>query len=133
MILNTLPHKVYRVVASLVAVTAMFSLFPQTVHAIPRSLQQLNIDISIVQDDKAFSTPGRIVILPIFPPQSEFPVQDEAWYRGLHYFMIANDQRSGFTDVPFHYAVSREGSVFRGNVGGEERKITIKDLGDDMV
>lgn len=95
--------------------------------------QQLRIDTSIAKEDSAFSTPSSIVIVPIFPPVGDFDISSEEWFKGLYYYMIANDQRPGFTDLPFHYVVSSDGNVYKGNTAGEERRITIEGAGNNLA
>lgn len=97
------------------------------------SLQQLRVDESIVIKDLAFSVPTQILVVPLFPPESSAGMTDREWFRGLFYYSIANERRPGFTDVPFHYVVSHTGEIFKGNSGGEERKINISGVGDDVV
>ena len=97
------------------------------------SHQQAKIDDAIVKNDNSFSVPDNIVLVPIFPPSSDFDARDGDWFRGLYYYMTANERHPGFTDIPFHYIVTRDGRVFRGNSGGEERKISVTDLGSSMV
>lgn len=97
------------------------------------SLQQMRVDESIIIKDLAFSIPTKILIVPLFPPANNTGMTDREWFRGLFYYSIANDRRSGFTDIPFHYVVSHTGEMFRGNSGGEERKINITGVGDDVV
>jgi hypothetical protein len=95
--------------------------------------QQLKIDDTLVHADQAFSVPTGVVVVPIFPPSSDFREKDIDWFRGLYYFLTANENRPGFTDIPFHYLVSKDGRIFTGNTGGEERKINISGLGDQYV
>jgi hypothetical protein len=97
------------------------------------TLQQLEIDDSIVKPDSAYSVPTSIVVVPIFAPDSNFNMRDLDWYRGLYYFLTASQNRAGFTDIPFHYVVSSEGRIYKGNSGGEERKINIEGIGDSQV
>lgn len=125
--------KILTTVFAIASLLAVGALIAQPVSAVVLSLQQLQIDGSIAQEDNAYITQGQIVVVPIFAPTADYPVRDQDWFKGLYYFMIGNAQRPGFTDIPFHYVISREGSTFKGNSGGEERKITIKDLGDDYV
>ncbi len=98
-------------------------------------LSDIKIDTSSVQEDRSFSVPQRIVIAPIFlgDAANSIAIQDEDWFRGLFYYLVASDGRSGFTDIPFHYVVSKRGRVYEGNSGGEERKISIAGVGDDAV
>lgn len=125
--------KIFALVSALAVFAGITSLLAHPVSAVVLSLQQMQIDGTIAQEDSAYITQSRIVIVPIFAPTADFPVRDQDWFKGLYYFMIGNAQRPGFTDIPFHYVVSREGNTFKGNSGGEERKITVKDLGEDFV
>lgn len=120
-------------VTSAIAVLAVAAWVAQPVLAQVFSHQQLKVDDSIALDDSGYSVPTQIVVVPLFPPDNAYTISDTDWFRGLYYFSIANDRRSGFTDVPFHYVVSSTGEIFKGNSGGEERKISIDGLGDDFV
>lgn len=117
----------------ILTVLVVLMVLPQPLIAQALSQQQTKLDTTIVQPDNSYSIPRRIVVLPIFPPSSSFNVRDADWFRGIYYFSIANNRRSGFTDIPFHYVVSSDGRIFKGNSGGEERKINIKGIGEDMV
>lgn len=111
-----------------------FTTFPQQARAQVVSHQQLRIDDTIAIADTAYSMPTQVLVVPIFLPATEDAnVADRDWFRGLYYYSIGNERRSGFTDIPFHYVVSRSGEIFKGNAGGEERKISITDVGDDVV
>lgn len=97
------------------------------------SLAQLKINNTDLPEDRSFTIPSSIVVVPIFPPQKEFDLRPSDWYRGLHYFLTASENHPGFTDIPFHYVVTKEGRIFTGNIGGEERKISISGIGDKQV
>jgi hypothetical protein len=118
---------------TLIVVFGFWFLVSTSVEAQVMSVDQLKIDTSVIKPDSAYSVPTQIVVAPIFPPQSNFNVRDIDWYRGLYYFSVANNRRPGFTDIPFHYIVSRDGRIFQGNSGGEERKISIQGIGDGVV
>lgn len=94
---------------------------------------ELKIDTSIVKDDRAYSEPDSIVVVPIFAPTSDFTANDTDWFRGLFYFLVGNENHSGFTDIPFHYVVTKDGRIFNGNKGGEERKVSIDGQGSSQV
>lgn len=91
------------------------------------------IDTAIVQEDNAFTAPSKIVVVPINIPSSGFNVNGNDWARGLYYYLIANDSRPGFTDIPFHYIVTADGYVYEGNRGGDERKVTIEGYGSNAI
>lgn len=117
--------------AGLISLAFLLSAMPASAQVL--SLQQLRVDESIVIKDLAFSIPTKILVVPLFPPETNTGMTDREWFRGLFYYSIANDRRSGFTDIPFHYVVSHTGEIFRGNSGGEERKVNIQGVGDDVV
>jgi|GEM_PF-1807690 len=83
------------------------------------------IDTTIIKEDTAFTSPSKIVIVPISLPNNDSNVSGRDWARGLYYYLVANESRPGFTDIPFHYIVSADGTVFKGNQGGDERKVAI--------
>lgn len=116
----------YRIArAHKIATALMFVLFlvlagpvAQPAFAQVFSHQQIRVDDSIAIDDAAYSIPTKIIVLPLFPPDTSYSLSDTDWFRGLYYYSIANDRRAGFTDIPFHYVVSGSGEVFKGNSGG---------------
>ncbi len=94
------------------------------------TLSQVNLDTSITKEDTSFTSPNKILIVPIFPPTEELDTNDTTWFRGLYYYTI---QRLGFNDIPFHYIVSRTGKIFEGNSGGDERRINISGIEGNPV
>ncbi len=97
------------------------------------SLADLKLDTEISLDDFSYSVPESIVLVPITPATKELNMPDREWYRGLYYFMIGNANRPGFTDIPFHYVISSDGSIYAGNSGGEERKVSIRGLEENII
>lgn len=130
-----MPMKIRSIGKILVIMLIVSAVFTQTAQPVSAqlSLAQLHIDSSITLQDSAYSVPTQIVIVPIFPPSADFNVRSREWFRGLYYYSIANARRPGFTDIPFHYVVTKEGDVFSGNSGGEERKISVTGIGDSAV
>jgi hypothetical protein len=127
-------RKFYLPIICLAFVSVAFTFVLQTsASAQVISHQQARVDDTIAKNDTSFSVPDNIVITPIFPPSADFDAREGDWFRGLYYYMTANERRPGFTDIPFHYIVTSDGRVFRGNSGGEERKISVTDLGSSMV
>lgn len=94
------------------------------------TLTDLEIDTSITRKDENFNLPTRIVIVPITPPSGDLDVNDTEWLRGIYYYTI---DYLGFSDVPFHYFVTKTGEIIEGNSGGDERKISVKGIGDDII
>jgi hypothetical protein len=95
--------------------------------------QDVALDLGEFTEDNSYSLPTRIVIVPLKLPASSPTLDPVNWYRGLYYFTKANPNRSGFTDIPFHYVVGYDGQVFEGNRGKDERKISIAGLGEDAL
>ncbi|MDQ6985554.1 MAG: SH3 domain-containing protein [Candidatus Dojkabacteria bacterium] len=90
----------------------------------------LNIDSTIIKDDQNFGLPTRIIITPIYLPSSDSNVREDDWFRGLFYYTI---DVLGFNDIPYHYVVSKTGTVYSGNTGGYERELSINGVGSDMI
>lgn len=122
-----------RPLRTIVLALAVILIFSQPVLAAGLAPIDIGLDTSIVKSDDAYSIPTSIVILPLFPPTSDFDVTPREWFKGLYYYLVANDRRPGFTDIPFHYVVTTDGEVFKGNSGGEERKISISGIGDNSI
>lgn len=93
-------------------------------------LTDLDIDTTITRQDDNFNLPRRIVIVPLTPPSNDLDTNDTEWFRGIYYYTI---DYLGFSDVPFHYFVTKTGEILEGNSGGDERKISIKGVGDDVI
>ncbi len=103
---------------------------PSTQAADIISQAQAKLDISITKEDQGFTTPDQIVVVPIFMGNTENSINNTKWYRGLYYYTI---QKLGFPDIPFHYVVSSDGDVFAGNSGGDERKVSITGIGNNIM
>ncbi len=88
------------------------------------------IDTSITRDDVNYNLPSRIVIAPIYPYSSDASMDSKDLFRGVYYYTV---DKLGFNDIPFHYVVSEDGEVFKGNGGGNERRIKVEGIGDDIV
>lgn len=108
--------------------------FAPKIHALTiNSTQDLAIDTSIIKEDTAFTAPSKIVVVPINLADSNANISGRDWARGLYYYMVANESRPGFTDIPFHYIVTSDGIVAKGNQGGEERKVVIEGVSGNPI
>ncbi len=92
--------------------------------------QDANIDTSKTRDDTNYNLQSKVIVIPIYPFTDEVGLSSQEMYRGLYFYTV---EVLGFNDIPFHYLVSEDGKIFKGNKGGEERKIRINGIGDDMV
>lgn len=120
-------------VITIVLLFGLVFLLPTPAAAQVLTAQQLKIDTTIAIKDNAFSVPTQVIVAPIFLPQGAPYLTEREWFRGLYYFSIANSHRAGFTDIPFHYVVSRNGEIFKGNAGGDERKISVQGVGSESI
>jgi hypothetical protein len=101
------------IVLGLIALT-----LPQTANA-----KQIEVtDKLIVKTNDSLNQPEKVLVVPIFAPNSDFNATSDEWYKGLLYYSI---ERLGFSDIPFHYVVTELGDVYVGNEGGEETKLPI--------
>jgi hypothetical protein len=92
---------------------------------------QVFLDTTISREDTNYNVPTQIVIVPIFPKANdEIKLDSKEMFRGIYFYTV---DFLGFNDIPFHYVVSQDGEIFRGNSGGEERRIKLNGVGDDMV
>lgn len=128
-----MPKQFLAVLAAVITMSGLVLCTAEPVEAVSvTTLQDLRIDNSTAETDDSFHLPTQITLVPIFMPK-DFDGTSFSWYRGLHYYLKANDNRPGFTDIPFHYAVTKEGEIFAGNSGGEEQQVAIEGVGNDMV
>ncbi len=95
-----------------------------------QSLSTLNIDTSItVKDTTGFGDPTQIIVTPVFINNGT-EVNTDKWVRGIYYYTI---DKLGFQNIPFHYLITEDGGVFKGNSSGDEKKINIEGIGDNAV
>ncbi|GAB4284314.1 MAG: hypothetical protein Kow0081_1370 [Candidatus Dojkabacteria bacterium] len=94
------------------------------------SAEEAKIDTSAIREDTNFTVPKRIVITPIFQDISANNIPFEQIYRGIYFYTL---EILGFNDTPFHYFISEEGELFRGNKGGDERRVNIEGFGQDSI
>lgn len=98
------------------------------VEVTPRA--NLSIDSSIIKEDLSYALPTEIVIAPIFLQSNIKRLSLKDWYRAVYYYTI---EKLGFTDIPFHYIVTENGEVFQGNIGGDERKVNVDNIGESII
>jgi hypothetical protein len=91
---------------------------------------ELSLDESLIREDKNYNLPTRILITPIILPDNSLDATESDWFRGIYYYTI---HKLGFSDIPFHYIVSSSGKIYEGNKGGDERKVLVQGIGDDIV
>jgi hypothetical protein len=102
-------------------------LLPGSVSAYTKvDIETLALDTSIRSEDENYILPSNIAITPIFIDETNY---DES-YKGLFYYTI---DKLGFTDIPFHYIVSGDGKVYKGNQGGDERNLTFSNANGNYV
>lgn len=104
---------------------------PSLVNALTiRERTALAIDTSLIREDDNFSVASRILVTPIFLPDGNIQASDDEIYEGIYYYTI---DRLGFADLPYHYIVTENGTVYEGNTGKDERQIAVNELGNDMI
>ncbi len=86
------------------------------------------LDTTIVRNS-TYKLPSNILVVPLTLPDTNLKINDTKWYRGIYYYTI---DRLGFSNMPFHYIVSSKGEVYKATQG-DERKISIEDLGDENI
>jgi hypothetical protein len=102
-------------------------LLPGSVSAYTNvDITTLALDTSIRTTDENYILPSHIAITPIFIDETNY---DES-FKGLFYYTI---DKLGFTDIPFHYLVSGDGKVYKGNLGGDERNLTFSNAPGNFV
>jgi hypothetical protein len=106
---------------------ALLFLLPGSVSAYTKvDIGTLALDTSIRSEDENYILPSNIAITPIFIDETNY----DASYKGLFYYTI---DKLGFTDIPFHYIVSGDGKVYKGNLGGDERNLTFSNTTGNFV
>lgn len=88
------------------------------------------IDTTAVREDDNFSTPRQIIIAPIFANEEISELTSEQRYRGIYNYTV---EYLGFSDIPYHYLIDKTGTVYQGNQAGDERKVKIGGIGDELV
>lgn len=95
-----------------------------------RTTEELRVDTSYVRDDNNFTVPDRVVIVPVYPLVNNSLLTPLQHYRGIYFYTV---EILGFNDVPFHYFITEEGEVFKGNKGGDERQINIDGVSGNPI
>jgi hypothetical protein len=109
----------------------LVTIFSFDIQAIEITSQdQLLLDTSITRVDTNFSTPEKIIVAPIFTRSDDIKMTERRRFRGIYYYLI---QKLGFSDIPFHFVVSKNGEVFEGNKGGDERQVYVEGIGDNVI
>jgi len=122
-------RSVLSIAGSLLIVATIIS--PIIINALTiRERTTLAIDTSLVKEDENFNVATRILVTPIFLPDGNVQTTDDEIYEGIYYFTI---DRLGFADIPYHYIVTENGTVYEGNSGKDERQIAVSELGNDML
>jgi hypothetical protein len=115
-------------IAILVAFSGMIPVKAQDLSIIKPS--DVSLDITNTREDSNFSVPGNIIITPVFSQFETSTISADQLYRGIYFYTV---DILGFNDIPYHYLVSEDGEIYEGNQGGEERKIRINGIGDNLV
>lgn len=109
----------------------ILSFFSAPINSLELKTQEnINLDTSIIRSDLSYNIPEQIVIAPIFINAETAKLDSTSKYRGLYYYLI---QKLGFSDIPFHYVISEDGEIFEGNSGGDERKVQVDGLGNNII
>ncbi len=92
--------------------------------------EEVNLDISKTRIDDNYSLPTRIVITPVHSETEIAGLDADEMYRGIYFYTV---EMLGFNDIPYHYLVSEDGELYKGNQGGDERRLRISGIGDNVV
>lgn len=116
---------------ALFSLTAGIFLSPISVMAFDTTdLDKLAFDSSIITEDKNFTTPTQIIVVPL-NLKSEASVTASEWFKGIYYYTV---DVLGFPDIPFHHIVSQTGEVYTGNRGGVDHEVVIDGIeGSSLV
>jgi len=90
------------------------------------ALTDLTLDTTIRQEADGFALPNAIVVSPIFIDETDYKES----IKGLFYYTI---DKLGFPDIPFHYIVTADGIVYKGNTGGDERKLSFSNASGNFL
>lgn len=79
------------------------------------------LDRTIKTKESQFTLNNEIILVPIFSRAIEdLEISPVEWFKGIYYYTI---QRLGFSDIPFHFVVTKNGETFAGNSSGLETQI----------
>ncbi len=92
--------------------------------------EDANLDISGTRMDDNYSLPSKIVITPVYSKTEYLGLSADQMYRGIYFYTV---DMLGFNDIPYHYLVSEDGELYKGNQGGDERLIRVNNIGDNVV
>jgi hypothetical protein len=90
----------------------------------------LNLDTSVIVDTDNYGKPASVLVAPIFL-DTETEVDPREWYRGLFYYLSSD--RYNFKDIPFHYVLDKNGTVYEGIKGGVERSALVEGGPEDPI
>ncbi len=94
------------------------------------TLKDAGIDESLAREDINYTLPTDVVIVPVNYPIKQKTLNSTDLYRGIYFYTV---EVLGFNDIPFHYLVGEDGTIFKGNTGGDERRIRISGVGESMI
>lgn len=104
------------------------SIYAQEVSKI--SPADVSLDISAIRTDDNYTLPSQIVISPVYSTADFAGLSGDELYKGIYFYTV---EMLGFNDIPYHYLVSEDGEIYEGNRGGDERKLRINGIGDDVL
>lgn len=93
-----------------------------------RSVDLLGFDTSIFKTSFDVGLPSRIIIAPIFMPNT-VRLTEESWIKGIYYYTV---QRLGYPTLPYHYLVDSKGNIYSSN-SPDDRVVTVKNLNDNPI
>jgi hypothetical protein len=74
------------------------------------------------QESNVYGSYDTIAVVRLSPPKGIGYGNSEDWIKGFYYYSIT---KMGFADIPFHYIVSWDGSVYEGKGGGQGVQLSI--------
>lgn len=111
--------------------TGFFGIESLSVKAEVNVLQQSGFGFkqTSVQQNESFAPANSIYIVPLSLGSNDF-ITDEQWYRGIQYYQSVRLNQGDFL---FHYFVGKDGSVYQGNLHGEEYRFSFKENTDKPI
>ncbi len=90
------------------------------------SLDNISLDTSIRSEADTFVLPNAVAIVPMFIDETDYKES----IKGLFYYTI---DKLGFPDIPFHYIVTADGTVYKGNQAGDESQLSFNNASGNFV
>jgi len=95
-----------------------------------RNVNDLGFDKSLIFQEGNYGQAKKIIVAPIILESDEI-VSDTDWIKGIFYYQTS---KLTFGDMTYHYIVTRDGTVYKGNSKGVDQRFNVSpDMADAIV